>query len=268
MTRPLESWIDAVEDDLDDGRFDHVFRLLDKAQREYPDCAELFALRGDANWAIGMVLDASASYEKAVALEPRSADFLAALARIRFSLCDFFGAHRYAKDSLKHETRAEALDVLSRLAERSGRLGDADRLAARANLMDEEAFPKPFRVDEEDFAAAVEEAIADLPDKFREAVAEKNVAIVIDAVPDEEILIEEDPPFDPSILGLYRGVPLPERSEGSPAEPDTIHIFRHNIERVAESRAELVREIAITVYHELGHFFGLTEEELADLDLE
>lgn len=268
MKRDLDSLIDTLELRLDDGEYGKALDLASKGIRDHPDCAELHALRGDAFWALGLVREAGESYERAVEFEPRDADFLAALSRIRFSLCDFFGAHRHARDSLKYETRAEALDVLSRLADRSGRIGDADRYAAQANLVDDESFPKPFRIPPDEFAAAVEEAIDDLPERFRLAVREGNVALLVDPVPDEAILIEEEPPFDPSILGLYRGVPLPERSEGDPGEPDTIHLFQHNLERVAETREELVHEVAVTVYHELGHFFGLTEEELADLDLD
>ena len=89
----------------------------------------------------------------------------------------------------------------------------------------------------------------------------------VEAVPAEAILLEEEPPFDPAILGLYRGIPLPERTSDSQREPDTIHLFLHNLERVTGSREELLREIAITVYHELGHFFGFDEEELEELDL-
>lgn len=268
MKKDLDGLIEMLEEYLDEGEYEKALRLTDKGLPGFPDCGELHALQGDAYWALGLVREAGRSYEQAVRLEPHDTDFLAALSRIRFSLCDFFGAHRYAKSSLKYETRAEALDVLSRLADRSGRLADADRYAAQANLVDDEAFPKPFRISPEEFAAAVEEAIDALPDRFRRAAREGNVAILAEPIPDESLLIEEEPPMDPSILGLYRGIPLPERSEGDLGEPDTIHLFQHNLERVAESRDELVHEIAITTYHELGHFFGLTEEELADLELD
>ncbi len=235
MVEELENLIETIEGCLDEGDFEEAQSLLPAGISEYPECEELYALQGDVHWALGLVREASAAYEKAVSIDPQNTDYLAAISRIRFSLCDFFGAHRYAKNSLKYETRAEALDVLSRLADRSGRLADADRFAAQASLVDEEAFLRPFRVSPEDFAAAVEEAIAELPDQFRKAVRDENVAILIEPFPEEVILIEEEPPFDPSILGLYRGTPLIERSEGGPGEPDTIHIFQHNLERAAET---------------------------------
>jgi len=266
MESALEVWIDSIERELDEDRPEEALRLAEKAVREFPDSADLLALGGDAFWALGEVRAASDAYEKAVALLPDGADLLAGLSRIRFSLCDFFGARRYAKEALRLEERAEAVDVLSRLAERSGRLEEADRLAARAHRIDP-FYPIPFRIPEEEFREVVEEAIDLLPSRFREAIRTKNVAILVERVPAEEILLDEDPPFDPAILGLYRGIPLPERTSDSQREPDTVHLFQHNLERVVDGRDGLLREIAITVYHELGHFFGLDEDELVDLDL-
>lgn len=263
----IEQWMDSVEERLQENDPEEALRLAEEALGEFPDVPDLLALRGDARWALGDVRGACADYEKAVEILPDAADLLAGLSRIRFSLSDFFGAHRFAKEALKFEERVEAIDVLSRLAERSGRLDEADRLAARAAAIDEEAYPKPFRFSEKEFLASVEEAVEKLPEKFAGAVRSKNVAILVEDVPSEEILLEEEPPFDPSILGLYRGIPLPERSSDSQRMPDTIHLFRHNLERAAEDRETLIQEIAITVYHELGHFFGFDEDELEELDL-
>jgi len=265
--RRIAEKIEAIEEKLDEGEAEEALRLADHAVREFPDAPDLLALRGDALWALGGVRAACEDYELAVEMLPDAADLLAGLARIRFSLGDFLGARRRAEEALKIEERAEALDVLSRLAERAGRLKDADRFAERAARADPEGFPRPFRIPEKDFLRAVEEAIDRLPERFRDAVREKNVAILVEPVPPEEILLEEEPPFDPSILGLYRGIPLPDREAGSQRVPDTIHLFRHNIERAAADRETLVEEIAITVYHELGHFFGLDEEDLDELDL-
>ena len=109
--------------------------------------------------------------------------------RICFSLCDFFGARRYAKEALRFEERAEAVDVLSRLAERSGRMDEADRLAARAHRIDS-FYPIPYRITEGEFREIVEEAVELLPSRFREAVRERNVAILVEPVPAEEILLD------------------------------------------------------------------------------
>lgn len=259
--------IDEIDRRLQEDDPESALEAAESALEEFGEVPDLLALRGDALWALGEVRAASEDYARAAELLPDAADILAGLARIRFSLSDFAAARRWAEDALRIEERAEAFDVLSRLAEREGRLAEADRLAERASRIDVEAYPRPHRVREEEFLAAVEEAIDLLPDKFRAAIRDKNVAILVEPVPAVEVLVEEEPPFDPSILGLYRGVPLPDRSTGSQQMPDTIHLYRHNIERAAGDRESVVREIAITVYHELGHFFGFDEDELEELDL-
>ncbi|NNE08825.1 MAG: tetratricopeptide repeat protein [Gemmatimonadetes bacterium] len=267
MAKPYEDWLHEIEEPFEAEDFEKALDLIDQAIEEYPDDSELFALRGDAEWALDDVISAQESYQEAVRIEPNSSEFLGALSRIHFALCDFFGATRYAKEALKFDGSAEALDVLSRLAERSGRIAESDKLALRAHQIDDETFNLPFRMEENEFREAANEALEALPERFLTAIRDGNVAILVEPFPQEEILIEEAPPFDPTILGLYRGVPLPERDAGDPGLPDVIHIFQHNIERVAMNREDLVREITITVYHELGHFFGLDEDQLADLDL-
>ncbi|HEU4522923.1 MAG TPA: metallopeptidase family protein [Thermoanaerobaculia bacterium] len=78
---------------------------------------------------------------------------------------------------------------------------------------------------------------------------------------DREVLGEGSD--DDELLGIYRGVALPERSfDMLPALPDQIAIFRGPILRVARSRREAVREIRETVIHELGHYFGLHDDEM------
>ncbi|MBN1825662.1 MAG: metallopeptidase family protein [Candidatus Eisenbacteria bacterium] len=267
MEKSVDDWIEAIEGELDEGDPERALDLSDEALRAYPDVADLLALQGDALWSLGDVRGANERYSRAVELLPDAPDLLAGLSRIRFSLCDFFSARRFAKEALRFEERVEAIDVLSRLAERGGRLDEADRMAERANWIDPEAYVLPYRIGDEDFQEAVEEAIHKLPAKFRREIESRNVAILVERVPAEEILLEDEPPFDPAILGLYSGIPLPERTSDSQSMPDTIHLFQGNIERVAADREELIREIAITVYHELGHFFGLDEDDLEELEL-
>ena len=268
MVKRVEDWIEEIEEKLEEGECNTALEMAENALDEYPDVADLLALQGDALWALGDILGANECYTYAVELLPDAADILAGLSRIRFALCDFFSARRFAKEALRFEERVEALDVLSRLAERGGRLDEADRLAARAALLDEDAFHVPYRIKEKEFHQVVEEAIESLPKKFHEVIAKKNVAILIDRIPAEDILMEEEPPFDPAILGLYRGIPLPDRTTDSDSRPDTIHLFQGNIERTVSDRKTLLNEIAITLYHELAHFFGFSEEDLEKLDLQ
>ncbi|SDS91728.1 Predicted Zn-dependent protease, minimal metalloprotease (MMP)-like domain [Paraoerskovia marina] len=79
------------------------------------------------------------------------------------------------------------------------------------------------------------------------------------------VLVEDDAPADePTLLGLYEGVPLTERDLGWAAGslPDRITIFRNPTLAICESVEEVVEEVAITVVHEIAHHFGIDDERL------
>ena len=99
----------------------------------------------------------------------------------------------------------------------------------------------------------VREALDELPPNI--AAALRNVAVVV----------EDENPEDPDLLGLYHGVPLPERGDMAGMPPDTISIYRVPLEESFPDPVELQEEIRITVLHELGHYFGLDEEQIAEL---
>jgi predicted Zn-dependent protease with MMP-like domain len=99
----------------------------------------------------------------------------------------------------------------------------------------------------------VREALDELPPNI--AAALRNVAVVV----------EDENPEDPDLLGLYHGVPLPERGDMAGMPPDTISIYRVPLEESFPDPVELQEEIRITVLHELGHYFGLDEDRIAEL---
>ncbi len=102
----------------------------------------------------------------------------------------------------------------------------------------------------------VKAALDSLPPHL--AAALDNVAVVV----------EDEHPDDPDLFGLYEGIPLPERGDMAGALPDRITIFRLPLEDEFGDPGELEREIRITVLHELGHYFGLDEDRLAELGYE
>ena len=106
------------------------------------------------------------------------------------------------------------------------------------------------------FEDHVRAALDELPPHI--AAALKNVAVVV----------EDENPEDPDLFGLYHGVPLPERGDVSGLLPDTISIYRLPLEESFPDSTELREEIRITVLHELGHYFGLDEERIAELGYE
>lgn len=109
-----------------------------------------------------------------------------------------------------------------------------------------------------DFDACVKAAIDSLPPQFLAYL--DNVLITVQDEPSDELLDETD---SDSLLGIYLGVPLTERSLEAPYQmPDQIILFQGPLEDFCETEEELVEEIRITVVHEIGHFFGLEEDEI------
>ena len=116
------------------------------------------------------------------------------------------------------------------------------------------------------FKELVEEAIDSIPRRFSAEI--KNVAIVIEERPTPEVLEEMDMGPDDVLLGLYQGIPLPERqwAHGN-ALPDHISLYQRTIEEDCEGdEDEIVIAIGETLIHELGHYFGLSEDEIMEIE--
>jgi predicted Zn-dependent protease with MMP-like domain len=110
-----------------------------------------------------------------------------------------------------------------------------------------------------EFENVVREALDSLPKRFADLV--ENVVIAVEDEPSDEDLGDDDN-GDSELLGIYRGVALTERSGEMPLLPDEIAVFRGPINRVTRTRQEAVREVRETVVHELGHYFGLRDDEM------
>jgi predicted Zn-dependent protease with MMP-like domain len=119
-----------------------------------------------------------------------------------------------------------------------------------------------MRMNRAEFERVVAEALDGLPEEV--AVHLDNVAVVVEDEPTEDDLIDAglDPQTD-TLFGLYHGLALPDRG-GSYGNvlPDRIVIYRRPLLAECRDRGELIREIKDTVVHEVGHFFGLGEDDL------
>jgi predicted Zn-dependent protease with MMP-like domain len=121
-----------------------------------------------------------------------------------------------------------------------------------------------YHVSKKEFAELVEAALSGLPAQFAEFLEE--VPVEIHTRPSVKLLREMGMEDDELLMGLYRGVERTRRSvEDSGRLPDVIYVFQEDHELVCDSRKQLVDEVRITVLHEIGHHFGMTEEDLARL---
>jgi predicted Zn-dependent protease with MMP-like domain len=116
------------------------------------------------------------------------------------------------------------------------------------------------------FRTLVSAAIDTIPRRFAEAVT--NLAIVVEDVPSPDLLAEMDMGPDDALFGLYQGTPLPERQwDYGNALPDRITLYQQVIEDECGGDEDcIVMEIGDTLIHELGHYFGMTEDEIMAIE--
>ncbi len=128
------------------------------------------------------------------------------------------------------------------------------------------------------FDALVEKVLASLPTRLHELLEE--APLLVEDRPSRELLRELEIPEGEVLCGLHSGTPLTERSVAEGGDlPETIHLFREGIiehaggweesedqsGRLQGGEAAITEEIRITLLHEIGHHFGLGEEELEEL---
>jgi predicted Zn-dependent protease with MMP-like domain len=112
----------------------------------------------------------------------------------------------------------------------------------------------PVEMSRQRFEELVGDALDLIPDEFAKAMS--NVVV----------LVEEFNPAEPSILGLYHGIALTERtSHYGGVLPDRISIYREPILSICDTDEDVVEEVAITVVHEIAHHFGIDDARLHEL---
>ena len=109
-----------------------------------------------------------------------------------------------------------------------------------------------------EFVRLVRQAYREMPDHVIQALDNVDVVVEEWPGPDEEDLLGGEG----TLLGLYSGVPLTDREGGDPMLPDRIAIYRQPILRSCSSRTEAEHEIKVTLWHEIGHYLGMREDDL------
>jgi predicted Zn-dependent protease with MMP-like domain len=115
------------------------------------------------------------------------------------------------------------------------------------------------------FVSLVEEALREIPRAFRDAI--DNVAVVVEDEPSSALLEELDIVPPDTLFGLYQGTPLPDRgSSYGNTLPDRISIYQRSIEEACEDDEDIRTCVAETIIHEFGHYFGMSEEEIEEIE--
>jgi predicted Zn-dependent protease with MMP-like domain len=120
-------------------------------------------------------------------------------------------------------------------------------------------------LNDEELREEAARVLDELPDEVRERL--HNIEIVVQKRPSKHQLAEMDlDPHEEVIYGLYEGVPLPDRSVfDPPILPDKITLFSEPLLSDFPDREELREQIRLTVIHEIGHYFGMDEDEIEKL---
>ncbi len=271
---------DAVSNDDEIESLESVFDALDRDDaatalalaRSAMDSASepdpvLHYLAGRALLDLDRPAEAAEELGRAVGFDEQDPEFATYTAWALYRACRFEAGSQALRPALDAtEILPESHYVQALLLEREGRTEEAERHFDRAAALDPEGFPRPTRFDEPEFRRRLEAAVNGLDDRFRPHLDE--VTLLVEDLPSDALLSEEDPPLDPEqLLGLFVGVPLGEPCNLGPGGelPPRIYLFKRNLERFASDEADLDEQIRMTLYHELGHYLGMDEDELEKL---
>ena len=109
-----------------------------------------------------------------------------------------------------------------------------------------------------EFMRLVHESYKDMPPHVVQRLGNLDVVVEEWPGPDEQNLVGGDY----SLFGLYQGVPMTDREGGDPMLPDLIVIYRQRILRSCSTLTEAEHEIKVTLWHEIGHYLGMNEDDL------
>jgi Flp pilus assembly protein TadD/predicted Zn-dependent protease with MMP-like domain len=207
------------------GRSDEALERVDSALRIAPDRGDALHERGVALFDLSRFADARVAFQKALVTQPQ--------------------------DAYTHQ-------MLGLSLEQVGEVAQADIELAKAIELAPHELTAPVLIPVDEFQKEVDDVIAKLPTERRAHV--KSIKVEIVDLPDPTDLKAVQPPFPPTILGLYRGPVGRVHQPGD--EPPSIVLYRKNLARAVKTRGELSEQIRDTLLHEIGHLEGLDEDDL------
>jgi predicted Zn-dependent protease with MMP-like domain len=261
--------VQGIETLLDEERFEEALEAIRAAMAEgRGNSLDLTFLLGDTYLALGRAVEAEEQFRAVLEQDPDCP-----ASRCWVAMCLFlqwrFDEAETAVNAARElpDAIVDSHVILGALLERKGRLEEAEACFERAAAISPEKYPLPVRMTRAEFDREVRKAARKLPRQFRQGL--DRVPVIVQDLPDASLAEGNRDEVGPDILGLFDGVPLTETSELDSVQlrPNTIYLFQRNIERVARDREDLVEQIRITLYHELGHYLGFEEEDMDDLGL-
>lgn len=239
-------------------------RVVARRRRQRPLRARLSLLEAQAFNDLGVAEQAIERLDETLSLVPELVEARYERGVSLYNLCRFEESQA-AFEGVLRETPDDAYahHHLGLVYERLGRAAAAESHLARARELAPAEFREPVLLSPEAFRAEVDRAVAELPPEISALLAD--VAVEVSDVPAIEDLTAVEPPFSPTILGLYRGLPLgvdEAAAGGDPVPPRAVVLYRKNLARAVRAREELDAQIRRTLLHEIGHLQGLDEADL------
>ena len=208
---------------------------------------------GDADGAIATIAERFSDALMELRGLPGAVDagWLRLAARLAYRAGDMRAAADFAQQALASDEDAPTWNLLGRILVW---LNDYDAVTAfrHAAAMRPQIYGVPHRVSRDRFARLAEQALAGIPETFQTQMS--NTMIVVDDLPDLDAVREGE---DPDLLGLYEGATVLEHGL-----PERIILYQRNHENVVSDDRELAEEVSETMRHEVGHHFGMAEDEL------
>ncbi|MEY4673546.1 MAG: hypothetical protein RL148_1330 [Planctomycetota bacterium] len=255
-----------------EGRYAEARRLAVAAAERAEDDGlrvDLLLLASDAAWYEGDAGSSEWILRGILKDDPDCSPAWGCLALLLFRTLRFEEARAASHAALGgDDPSAEAHVAHGLLLERAGDQAGADESLARAAAMDPDRHPAPIRLTRDQFDREVRQAVAMLPTEFRRHL--DHVPIVVQDLPSDALLEQGGEVADPELLGLFEGPSLADPGSdlgGSVPQVPRIHLFQRNLERFAVDEEELVEQVRITLFHELGHYLGFDEEGLDAIGL-
>ena len=234
-------------------------RSLARRRRNAPLAADLAVLEAQALNDLGRSDEALERIDTALRISPARGDALHERGVALFDLSRFADAKpAFAKALAIQPQDAYTHQMLGLTLEQLGETTAADKELARAVELAPGELSPPVLISVADFQAEIDAVIASLPEERKAHV--KTIKVEIADLPEAADLKAVQPPFPPTILGLYRG-PV-GRAPAPGDEPPSIVLYRKNLARAVKSRTELSEQIRDTLLHEIGHLEGLDEDDL------
>ncbi len=238
-------------------------RALDLAEEE-DEYVDALLLKAEALSNLGREQAAYSTLQELPEIALGEPSYHLRAARLLLDLGYTADAHEHFKRALMLD--ADNSDAIHGIGLCAGEDGDRATMIdcfQKVRVADLGEEPPPWGVPPERFAELCSAAIDELPEPLRKLIA--NVPVIATDYPSEELVKDG---VDPRVLGLFNGVPHGDKpSLGGTPHLDAIFLFQRNIERMAYSTEDVDNEIHITLVHEAGHFFGLSDDQLEAMGL-